>query len=95
MYFIEASKNYQKSYKKLKASGKLKETTEKELKAVINTLAQGERLAIQYKDHQLTGDLKAYRECHVQGNLLLVYEIIKGKLVLVLVDIGSHSYLFG
>ena len=33
-------------------------------------------------------------ECHIQHDLLLVYEIREAELVLLLIDIGSHTYLF-
>lgn len=52
-------------------------------------------LPAQYRDHQLTGSLKDYRECHVRSDILLVYQIHQNELVLLLVDIDSHSDLFG
>ena len=56
-------------------------------------LAQGKKLPPEYKDHQLQGELQHYRECHIKGDLLLVYQIRKAELLLVLVEIGTHSYL--
>ena len=40
------------------------------------------------------GELFGYRECHIKGDLLLIYKIEKENLILILVDIGSHSQLF-
>ena len=61
---------------------------------VINKLASGEKLDAKYRDHELTGDYKGARECHVEHDWLLVYEIINDILVLMLYRIGSHSDLF-
>ncbi len=66
-----------------------------EIDAVVNLLAQGEELPQKYRDHKLTGELKEYRECHIRPDLLLVYRIEEQELILVLIDIGSHSELFG
>ncbi len=30
------------------------------------------------KDHKLTGPLSDYRECHLEGNVLLVYKMLPG-----------------
>ena len=32
-------------------------------------------MAEKYRDHQLTGNLKDYRECHIRPDLLLLYWI--------------------
>jgi mRNA interferase YafQ len=53
-------------------------------------LAHGKKLPTEYKDHQLRGELEQYRECHIKGNLLLIYQL--RKMELLLVDIGTHSY---
>ena len=42
---------------------------------VIRMLAAGQTLPEEYNDHQLTGNLKDYRECHIQPDWLLVYRI--------------------
>jgi mRNA interferase YafQ len=60
----------------------------------INILASAKSLPFGYRDHKLHGEYEGFRECHIQGDLLLVYKIEKKELVLVLIDIGSHSYLF-
>lgn len=61
---------------------------------VIGVLACGEALDIKYRDHKLQGDYLGYRECHIRADLLLVYQVREKSLVLVLMDIGSHTYLF-
>jgi mRNA interferase YafQ len=85
------TKQYEKSFKKLKHSGKFNET---ELNKVIDMLCTGSRLDPIYQDHDLHGEYDGYRECHIRGNILLIYRIEEQKLVLVLFNIGSHSELF-
>lgn len=65
------------------------------LQTVITKLANGEKLEEKYYDHQLTGQWKGYRECHIEPDWLLVYLIKKDVLVLTLVRTGTHSELFG
>lgn len=95
MYTIVPTKRFARSLKKLARSGALKARAKADLKEVINSLAQGKRPAKGYRDHALSGDLSAYRECHIKGDLLLIYQQREDILILALVDIGSHSQLFG
>lgn len=44
-----------------------------------------------YKDHQLTGNLKDFRDCHIKPDLVLLYR--KTDDALELVRLGSHSEL--
>lgn len=60
---------------------------------VFGLLSQGRPLPVQYLDHQLTGHLKDYRECHVMNDLLLMYAINQDELRLA--RLGTHSELFG
>ena len=66
-----------------------------DFKLIVTSLQKGEKLSAVYKDHALTGDMLGYRECHIKGDLLLVYERRDNMLVLLLIDIGSHSQIFG
>lgn len=94
MYSIKRTKGFEKSLKKIRRAG-LTKKNEEVLAAVIDALAGGKTLDRKYKDHQLKGEHKAYRECHVLNDVVLMYMIEKRELVLVLIDIGSHSRLFG
>ena len=42
---------------------------------VIDVLAAGGTLDEKYRDHALTGNYKGTRECHVEPDCLLIYEI--------------------
>ena len=61
---------------------------------VINTLAEGGTLETKYRDHELSGNYKGTRECHIEPDWLLVYEIKNEVLVLMLYRVGTHSELF-
>ncbi len=61
---------------------------------VIKTLANGETLDAKYRDHQLSGNYGFFRECHIQPDWLLIYEIEDDKLILYLSRTGTHSDLF-
>lgn len=65
-----------------------------EIASVIDRLANNETLEKKYHDHQLKGKLAAYRECHIKPDLLLLYQKHNDILVLVCINIGSHSELF-
>lgn len=62
---------------------------------VVNRLASCQKLDKKYKDHELTGNFKGYRECHIQPDWLLIYKIDNKQLILTLTRTGSHSNLFG
>jgi len=61
---------------------------------IVNTLAEGHALEAKYRDHELSGNYKGVRECHVEPDWLLVYEIRNDVLVLMLYRLGSHAELF-
>jgi mRNA interferase YafQ len=65
------------------------------LQAPLVILASGEPLPAQYKDHQLKGDMKNFRECHIESDWLLIYRIFQDKLILSATATGTHSDLFG
>lgn len=61
---------------------------------VVDRLSEGEILEPKYKDHKLSGDYEGKRECHIEPDFLLIYEICEEEIVLYLVRVGSHSELF-
>lgn len=92
MYQIVYTKKFTKNLKRLRKSGAFNEN---KLLAVLEKLIHNQKLEIKHKDHQLTGNLKDYRECHVENDLLLMYQKDEQELLLVAINIGSHSILFG
>ena len=61
---------------------------------VIGILADGGTLDARYRDHDLSGNYKGTRECHIEPDWLLVYEIRDEVLVLLLYRLGTHAELF-
>ncbi|MHB1680942.1 MAG: type II toxin-antitoxin system RelE/ParE family toxin [bacterium] len=61
--------------------------------SVIENLLNQKPLETKFKDHKLTDDFNHCRECHIKNDLLLMYQVLDDELRLV--DIGTHSQLFG
>ena len=89
MLTVKFTTAYKKSYKLMKKRGKNLSLLEE----VIDTLRQGKALGERFRDHELKGNLKGFRECHIQPDWLLIYLIENDILTLTLVDTGSHSDL--
>ena len=89
-YRVFQTTRFRKSLKKMLARGK----DGAKLEAVVAKLANGESLPPQYRDHALSGDLAGLRDCHVENDWLLLYQIESDVLVLTLTDTGTHSDLF-
>lgn len=92
MYLIKENKKFRKSFKKYFRSGRI---TREKLQNLVDLLIMGEELEPRYKDHELKGEYKGIRECHIESDLLLLYQIDEENQILFLVNIGSHSDLFG
>ena len=89
-YEVKFTNQFKKDFKLAKKQGK---NTEKLLE-IVEKLAKGEVLDPKYRDHQLTGNYRGCRECHIEPDWLLIYEIFGDVLVLMLNRVGSHSDLF-
>lgn len=90
-YDVQFTNQFKKDVKLAKKQGKDLE----KLYTVIENLAQGNVLEVKYRDHSLSGNYNNCRECHIEPDWLLIYEIIDDVLVLMLNRTGSHSELFG
>ena len=64
------------------------------LEEVVDKLQNGIPLEKKYRDHELQGKFKGFRECHIQPDWLLMYLIEDDVLTLTLVDTGTHSDMF-
>lgn len=88
-YQLDRGNSFKRSFKKIK----LTDDEEANYIEILYKLLNDIELDEKYKDHQLKGKWKDYRECHIKPDLLLVYKINGDRLELI--DIGSHSELFG
>lgn len=64
------------------------------LTVVVDTLAAQLPLDNKYRDHNLTGTYRSFRECHIEPDWLLVYRVEEDVLELFLFRTGTHSDLF-
>ena len=90
-YEIKFTNRFKKDIKLAQKQGKNID----KLFTVIDLLAHGNTLEAKFRDHELGGAYKGCRECHIEPDWLLIYEIDNGLLILVLNRVGSHSDLFG
>lgn len=60
----------------------------------LSLLASGNQMPDRYKDHQLQGNLKDFRECHIEPDWLLMYQVFKNELILTATATGTHTDLF-
>ena len=91
-YEVIYSVKFKKSLKKILKQGKNID----ELKDVIDKLAFKEELDPKYRNHKLIDD-KNYKnccECHIRPDWLLIYQYNDNELLLLLMNMGSHSDLF-
>ena len=90
MYKIEFTNEMKRNAKLMKKRGK----DMSKLTAVLDLLATGQLMPQKYDDHQLTGNLKDFRECHIEPNWLLMYQIHEDVLILTATGTGTHADLF-
>ena len=90
MLTIKYQTAFKKDYRRIKRRG----YDINLLKAVIGLLAEGRELPAKYRDHDLTGNFKGCRECHIAPDWLLVYQVEDHELLLYLMRTGTHSDLF-
>ncbi len=91
MYKIVYTNRMKKDAKLMKKQGK----DMRKLIQVLSLLSTGNPLPIQYKDHSLKGNLHDFRECHIEPDWLLMYQIFEDNLILSATATGSHADLFG
>lgn len=90
MLRVKFTSRFKKDYKLIKRQGK---STDK-LEAVILMLSNEEALPESMHDHELVGNYRGHRECHLEPDWLLIYRIDHNELTLTAVRTGSHTDLF-
>ena len=89
MLTIKVHNKFKKDLKLMKKRG----YDENKLWDIVENIANGISLPAKNRDHALTGNYIGCRECHIEPDWLLVYEIQNNELLLVLMRIGTHSDL--
>lgn len=91
IYTVKKTSQFEKDYKlAIKRNKKMQKLHE-----VVDMLQKGKKLPQRYHDHPLSGNWKTHRECHIEGDWLLIYQIKKDVIVLELTRTGTHADLFG
>ena len=85
---LHYTNQFKKDYKRVKKQNK----DLYKLRAIIEELVAGQLLESKYKDHQLFGNWKGHRDCHIESDWILIYRITVDDLYLE--RTGSHSELF-
>lgn len=91
MYKIVYTNRMKKDAKLMRKRGK----DMNKLIKVLALLAEGNPLPAKYKDHQLSGNLSDFRECHIEPDWLLMYQIYDDILIISATATGSHADLLG
>ena len=91
MYSIVYTGKMKKDVRRMKKRGK----DMSKLITVLDMLADKQPLPEQYKDHQLSGKLFDFRECHIEPDWLLMYQYYDDILILSATATGTHADLFG
>lgn len=82
------SKQFKKDLKRAKKRGK----DVKKLQAVIDLLCDGKSLPARYDDHPLSGEWKGCRDCHLEFDWVLIYELYPSAVHFHAT--GTHADLF-
>jgi mRNA interferase YafQ len=85
---IRRLSQFRRDYKRVEKQGKAMQAIDK----IIVVLATKQLTEKRFKDHKLSGIYKDCRECHINPDWLLIYQITKSELVLI--RTGSHAELF-
>ncbi len=91
-YDVQYSNQFKKGLKKSLKQGK----DINKLLDIVDKLANMEKLERKFKNHKLVND-KYYIdcfECLIDPDWLLIYKYNENELILLLVNIGSHSEVF-
>ncbi len=92
MRTIKYTARFKRDYKREQKSGRHKATLDNDLVSIVKLLTADTLLPVRNRDHQLTGEWKDCRDCHIKPDLILIYRKPDSK-TLELVRLGSHSEL--
>lgn len=87
----DKTKQFAKDWERLSHSGRYDMNCLKE--AMLLLIANDAPLPPEYIDHELTGEWKGFRECHIGGDFLLIYEL-QADNDIIFTRTGTHADLF-
>jgi mRNA interferase YafQ len=87
----DKTKQFAKDWERLSHSGRYDMKRLKE--AMMLLIANDGPLPPEYLDHELAGEWNSFRECHIGGDFLLIYDL-KDDGAIIFTRTGSHADLF-
>jgi len=90
MLKIQYTKQMERDLDRMKRRGK----DIRKLAALVDQLARGQGLPPSNQDHKLKGKWKDFRECHIEPDWLLIYQVFEDMLILSCSATGTHDDLF-
>lgn len=87
----DKTKQFAKDWERLSHSGRYDMNRLKE--AMMLLIANDGPLPPEYLDHELAGEWSSFRECHIGGDFLLIYDL-KDDGAVIFTRTGSHADLF-
>ena len=92
MLEIKLDKQFKKDVKRDQKSGKFNGEDFGELKTVMDSLIEENKLDEKYLEHKLLGEWRGYLECHLKPNWLLIYKF--DEITIKFARLGTHQQLF-
>jgi mRNA interferase YafQ len=89
MRAIRRTSQFKRDVKRMKKRGRDLD----KLKEILERIIGGQQLEAKYRDHVLVGQYEGTRECHIEPDWLLIYELAQSEIVLI--RTGTHADLFG
>ena len=94
MRMIERSSAFKRDFKRIHSNPRHRGNIDALLLMTIDLLVIDKVLPLKLRDHDLIGEWRGHRECHIKPDVLLIYKKPDPQLLL-LARLGSHSDLFG
>jgi mRNA interferase YafQ len=86
------TKTFAKDWESLTRSGKYDMNQIKA--AMLLIISNDGPLPPEYLDHPLKGEWEGFRECHIGGDFLMIYELTGKRDAVVFTRAGTHTQLF-
>ena len=84
------TKRFEKDLKLMLRRGK----AEKRIRDVMSQLIRQEPLEPKHRDHMLLGNWKGRRDCHIEADWVLIYQVNETARRILFERTGTHSDLF-
>lgn len=89
-YVLDTTRKFEKDVKKCKKRG----YDISKLKQCLLLLTETGTLPSEYKPHKLSGRFSGIWECHIESDWLLMWKQDDDRLVLLMLQTGTHSDLY-